>query len=204
MSFESLTTSRFFDAQAAEIAQNYGRGRPIVGIDGFADTAGFSAGLAAAFERRGQAVFQAQLADFQRPRAVGQQPESVLDERFSLSRYDAVTLRRVLVEPFRLGGSAGFVLAAFDAASNTSFESRWITAAPDAILLLAGPPLAVPELTGLFNYLIFLEAPIGDQPAEVDAAWDRYLLTCEPRFAATAIVDTSGADAPRRVLADFC
>jgi uridine kinase len=204
MTAESLATSRFFDAQAAEIAQNYGRGRPIIGIDGFADTNGFSAGLAAAFERRGQSVFQAKLADFQRPRPTGQQPESLAAEQFSLSRYDVMTLRRVLVEPFRLGGSAGFVLAAFDTASNTPFESRWITAAPDAVLLLSGPPLAVPELRGLFNYLIFLEAPIGDQPGDLESAWDRYVLATEPRFAATAIVDTTDARAPRRVLADFC
>jgi len=204
MNAESLATSHFFDAQAAEIAQNYGRGRPIIGIDGFADTKAFSAGLAAAFERRGQAVCQAALADFQRPRLIGEQPQSITAERFLLSRYDVVTLQRVLVEPFRLGGSAGFVLAAFDAASNTAFESRWITAAPDAVLLLAGPPLAVPELRGLFNYLIFLEAPIGEQPEEIAAAWDHYVRANEPRFAATAIVDTSEARLPRRVLADFC
>lgn len=204
MSADSLVQSRFFDAQAAEIAQNYGRGRPIVGIDGFAGTDVFSAGLAAAFERRGQAVFQADLTDFQRPRAVGQQPASARAERFSLSHYDEVTLRRVLVEPFRLGGSAAFVLASFDAGSNTTLEPRWITAAADAVLILAGPPLAVPELRGLFNYLIFLEAPIGDQPAEIQAAWDRYVLAAEPRFAASAIVDTTLTDSPRRVLADFC
>ncbi len=204
MTAESLATSHFFDAQAAEIAQNYGRGRPIVGIDGFADTQGFSVGLAAAFERRGQAVFQASLADFQRPRLVGQQPASVVPERFALTRYDVVTLRRVLVEPFRLGGSAGFVLAAFDAASNTPYESRWITAAPDAVLLLAGPPLAVPELRGLFNYLIFIEAPIGEQPRGIESAWERYVDSNEPRVAATAIVDTRDSRAPRRVLADFC
>ncbi len=204
MSYESAVETRFFDAQAAEISQNYGRGRPIIGIDGFAGTAAFSAGLAAAFVRRGQAVFQAELADFQRPRAVGRQPASVVAERFLLSHYDDVTLRRILIEPFRLGGSAGFVLAAVHSPDDNAVGPRWMTAAPDAVLLISGPPLAVPELAGLFNYLIFLEAPIGDCPADVQAAWDRYVVSSEPRFTATAIVDTSQPGAPRRVLADFC
>ncbi len=51
---------------------------------------------------------------------------------------DESALRRVLVEPFRMGGSTAFVTRVFDPARDSWVEPKWITGPEDAILVIDG------------------------------------------------------------------
>jgi hypothetical protein len=203
ISEETADRRRFFDAQAAEIAHNYGRGRAVVAVDGAVGAAAFGRELVAALERAGHTSVFASIDDFVQPKAPGEIGRHASQDYYE-RRYDYATFRRVLVDPFRLGGSAGFVVAAFDESASRAIEPVWRTAAADAILVVAGPFLARPELRGTFNYTIFLETPTRPRSAALDEALDRYTADAGPRFVATAIVDTTDPDRPRRVFADSC
>jgi uridine kinase len=192
-------------ALAAEIAHNYRFGRSLVAVDGATGTARFAAGLAEAFEQLGQAAFHARIDDFQRPRAERERRGAASPEGYYFDRYDYSTFRRVLVEPFRMPTMPAFVLASFDAARDALLEPAWVTAPKDAVLLVSGPFLARPELRGLFNYVVYLDAPTaGLLTEQVESADELYLAEAEPRFRASAVVDNAVPDAPRRSFSDSC
>jgi hypothetical protein len=110
----------------------------------------------------------------------------------------------VLIDPFRQGGGAAYVTAAFDERADRAVEPVWRTSPPDAVLVVAGPFLARAELRGVFNYTIFLETPALASEADRQDAIQIYTGVAQPRFAATAIVDTTDPELPRRVFADSC
>ena len=174
------------EALAAEIAHNYGRGRVVVAVDG-AGSSAFADDLALALELPDRPAFRASADDFRRP--TGERGPD--DEALGL---DLSLFRRVLIEPFRMAGSAGFVLDAYDAERDVATESRWTTAGQDAILIVDGRSLHRPELAGLWNYSLWLDGGEGDEGAEDRAA----------RSAAMAIVDLRDPEHPRRVYADSC
>lgn len=203
LSPDRIDSRRFFDAQATEIVHNYGRGRAIVAIDGAVGALEFGRELVSALERAGHAAVLASIDDFVQPTVPGEATRQSPGDYYE-RRYDYATFRRVLVDPFRLGGSAGFVVAAFDESASRAVEPVWRTAPADAILVVAGPFLARAELRGTFNYTIFLETPARPKNASLDEALDRYTAEAGPRFSATAIVDTTDPDRPRRVFADSC
>lgn len=173
------------DALADDFLHNYARGRTLFAVDGGADTKQFADAFAERLGRGGHAVFRASIADFQRPRAL--RTDAYRDG------YDYALFRRVLVEPFKLGGSTGFQLTGFDAARDVPTESDWKTGPQDATLVVDGEFLNRPELRGLWNFSVWIESdPEGAYLAE------------NPRAAATAIMDDSDPDHPRRVFADSC
>lgn len=183
------------DALAAEILQHYGHGRVLVAVDGLAGTADFAEDLAAALRRAGHQVFHASIAAFHRPRALRYPAGSDAPE----PGYDVDTLKRVLTDPFRDGGTGSFVLAAFDAQRDAPIEPKWITAKPDAILLVDGALLQTPDLRGLWHYTVWV-----DTPAEATPEQAAYLTRTKPAATATAIIDNSDAEHPRRRFADSC
>jgi len=168
------------EALAAEIAHNYGRGRVIVAVDG-STTAWFADDLRVALEQAGHVTFRASTADFRRP---------IEERRAGEEHLDLSLFRRVLIEPFRMAGSTGFVLDAYDAERDVAVEPKWITAGPDAILVVDGPHLHRPELVGNWNYSLWL-----DDDTETDQV---------ARPAAVAIIDLRDPEHPRRVFADSC
>lgn len=206
-------------ALADEILHNYGRGRVIVAIDGV-DGAGktrFAADLAEAITRKGHAVVQASIDGFHRPRAERYARGRDSARGFYEDSYDYSVFRRVLVEPFRMGGSAAFVTEAFDHRSDSPVEPKWITAPADAILLVDGIFLNRPELRGIWNFSIWLDVPAPtalarlierDGDTGVSARYTDgqklYAKAAKPSTAASAIVDNSDYDHPRRVFADSC
>src|SRR5690606_11103317 len=131
-------------------------------------------------------------------------------------------LRRVLLEPFRMAGSTGFVTAAFDLERDAPIEPVWLTGPADAILVIDGVFLHRPELRGLWNWSIWLEAPaevrhermIARDGADPDPGTplaqryargqELYVEEASPRAAASVIVDNTDADRPHRVLVDTC
>jgi uridine kinase len=176
---DRAANNRFFDAQAAEIVHNYGRGRAVVAVDGAVGASDFARELVTALDRAGHTSIFASIEDFVQPTAPGESTEQTSSDYYA-RRYDYATFRRELVAPFRR------------------------TTSPDAILVIAGPFLARRELRGIFNYTIFLETPERPQNAALSEALDRYAADAEPRFTATAIVDVTDPVRPRRVFADSC
>jgi len=196
---------------AEEYLHNYGRGRTILAVDG-ADgvaTALFADDLATAMRVGGTTVFRASLGDFLRPRS----ERSVIRDSLGAdtgvtdpaelayrAAYDYAAFRRVLVDPFRMGGSTGFVPAFFDAQRDAPVEPTWLTGPADAVLVVDGEFANRPELRGLWNYSIYLDDP------NIDVRGPQALYRAEsaPRTTAVAIVDNTFPETPRRRFADSC
>ncbi|MDO9394943.1 MAG: hypothetical protein Q7T71_00200 [Herbiconiux sp.] len=196
--------SEFADALAGEIRHNYRAGRVIVGVDGIEGTAAFADELAAAFRRAGADTVRASLDDFQRPRDARLLRGEHSPEGWYFDRYDTSLLARVLLEPFRMGGSTGFQTTGFDAARDQPRESRWLTAPADAVLVLDGPFLQRPGMRGRLNFTAYLEGRQFGLPAEVVGADALYQAEAGPRFGANAIVDIADPGHPRRTFSDSC
>ena len=126
------------DALAEELLHNYGHGRVIVAIDGDDIPAAdqFGADLVELLKKREHSAFLARLDDFAAPRdrRMARGADSA-EGRYS-DTYDYSALRRVLIEPFRMGGSTGFVAAHYDRARERQIQAKWLTAPEDAILVL--------------------------------------------------------------------
>lgn len=206
------------DSLADEFLQHYSKGRTFLAVDGL-DGAGkthFADALAERLGRGSHPVFRASIDGFHRPRAERYVKGVDSAEGFYTDSFDYDLFRRVLIDPFRLGGSAGFVTAAWDVARDTPVELAWRTAPQDATLVVDGIFLNRPELRGLWNYSIWLEAPRDIADARLIArdgapAAPRYLggqalylAEADPRNRASAIIDNSDFDHPRRVFADSC
>ncbi len=180
----------FLRELARELRQDGRAGRVIVAVDGGPGGTAFADGLAAVFDEAGADVVRASMRGFHRSRADRTRlgPETV--ESYYRRAYDEVTLRRVLIDPFRLGGSAGFQTAAFDEARDAPAESRWLSAGPDAVLVLDGEFLLRPSLRDEWNASVLLvDAP--QNPA--------YVADADPAAHAGALVDETDPALPRRV-----
>jgi uridine kinase len=186
---------QFLRELAGEIAHNYGHGRAIVAVDGPAYTAAFADDLAAVFREAGHDAFRASVSDFHRSRAERTRPGEETPERYYTGAYDYGTLRRVLIDPFRMAGSTGFQTAVFDERRDAPTLSRWETAQADAILIIDGEFLLRPELRGSWNFSIELvdreENPV-------------YVADADPRLWANSLVSDADPERPRRVFADSC
>jgi len=202
-------------ALADEILHNYGRGRVVVAIDGpdGASTGDFADDVATALRSAGHSAFRASITDFQRPRAERETRGADSAEGYYRDSFDYSVLRRVLIEPFRLGGSTAFVTAAFDASRDAQIEPKWLTAPDDSILIVDGVFLNRPEIAGLWNYSVWVDvtrentAGADTTEAEADrqnAAQALYRKEVGPRTRATAIIDNTDNLHPRRSFADSC
>jgi len=187
--------TELLEALVSEISHNYARGRVIVAVDGIAGTAEFADDLAEALKRAGRAVFRATMRDFREPRVLRYSAGSLPTSE----TYDLETLHRVLIDPFRDGATGSFVLAAYDTERDAPIEPKWITAKADALLIVDGASLQAAELRGLWHYSIWLESGL-----EPDTEMASYIKQVKPRALASAIVDASDQDRPRRLFADSC
>jgi uridine kinase len=201
MALASPTRRDVITSLADEILHNYGRGRVIVGIDGLegSGTTAFAADLVARLQKRGHAAFHARMQDFRTPpdRRVSDGtapgPDRYGDE------FDVSSFRRVLVEPFRLAGSTGFVAAFWDEERDQPIEPKWLTAPEDAILVVDGAYLQRPDIRDIFSYTVWLQ---GGEAS--DAIAKRYLTQAKPAERAHAIYDNADPAHPRRIFADSC
>ncbi|MES2093996.1 MAG: uridine kinase [Actinomycetota bacterium] len=208
-----------FDALAAEIAALYVGGRVVIAIDGMdgAGTSHFADDLAVALSATGRSVFRASIDDFHRSQAERHARGADSPEGYYRDSFDYSTFRRVLLEPFRMGGSTAFVTAAFDRVRDRPVQSKWRTGPRDAILVLDGVFLNRPELAGLWNYSVWLDVPrdIAEQrmldrdgPTEnverYRGGQDLYVAEASPRTVASSVVDNSDFEHPRRVFTDSC
>ncbi|WBU38336.1 hypothetical protein [Homoserinibacter sp. YIM 151385] len=177
-------------AIAQELLQHASRGRALVAVAGAdADATGpVAADLESALREQAHAVFRAPIAGFLRPRSA-RDPDAPAP-----GDIDASVLRRVLVEPFRLGEGAAFVTAAVDPERDRPVEPRWRSGPRDAIMLVDGAFLLQPELAGLWS------TTIGVLRQEEGAGAEEAALRREARI----LLDVSDAAHPRRIFADAC
>ena len=207
------------DALAAEIVALYAGGRVVVAIDGM-DGAGkthFADDLAVALTATGRSVFRASMDDFYRSKAERHARGAESPDGYYRDSFDYSTFRRVLLEPFRLGGSTAFVTAAFDHVRDLPVQAKWRTGPKDAMLVLDGIFLNRPELAGLWNYSVWLEVTreiaekrmldrdgLTGNAERYRGGQDLYLSEVDPRTAASSMIDNSDFDHPRRMFADSC
>lgn len=191
-----LTTPRvtFLRELAEAIAARYGRGRMIVAVDGPLQSGktAFADDLAAVLAEQGHAVFRASMEGFHRSRAAQAAFGDDTAERYYRYGFDESALRRVLVEPFRMGGSTAFVTRVFDPARDAWVEPKWITGPPDAILVVDGRFVLRERLDELWDFRIVIDGEPLD-PADRIAYAEH-----DPRSAADAVVDLSDPSRPRR------
>jgi uridine kinase len=202
------------EALAKEILHNYGRGRAVIAIDGGsrAGTREFADDLAATVRTLGHEAFRASIDDFHAPRSIRERNGRLSAAAHYEDGYDYSLLQRVLLDPFRATSGTGFVLAAFDEKRDAPFQSKWTTATPDALLIVDGVFLNRSELAGFWNYSVWLETPVREEPeAEASeelqrdlAADELYVDEAQPRGTAAAIIDNSDPEHPRRIFADSC
>jgi uridine kinase len=212
-------TKDLLDSLTDEFLHNYGRGRTLIAVDGVEGAGGraFADALAERLGRGGHAVFRASIGRFQKPREERYARGADSAEGYYRDSFDYELFRRVLVEPFRMGGSTGFVTAAFDAERDVQIEMDWKTGPQDATLVVDGPFLNRPELRGLWNFSVWLD--VDDEQAqarlfELEGAAVRsvryaggqtlYEADAHPRARASAIVDNTDQDRPLRAFADSC
>ena len=112
--------------------------------------------------------------------------------------FDESALRRALVEPFRMGGSAAFVTSVFDPSRDAWVEPKWLTGPVDAILVIDGRFVLRERLSDLWDYRIALDGEPVDA-ADVLAYAER-----DPRLEASAVVDDRDPEHPRRRFLDSC
>jgi uridine kinase len=195
------------EALADEILHNYGHGRVIVAIDGedVAAADAFGADLVELLKKRGHSAFAARMNDFVSPRDRREAWGPDSPEVRYRNTYDLSVLRRVLIDPFRMGGSTGFVAAAYDRAREQQIQAKWLTAPEDSILVVSGEYLQRPELRGLWNFTAWLEsAPLEPVDPFAVAARKLYAKDVKVRDSANAIIDNTDAENPVRVFADSC
>lgn len=187
-----------------EARQHYRAGRVVIAVDAprGAGAAAFADALAEVYAEDGAAVYRAGLDGFQRPRAERDARGAGTPEALYRDTFDLATFRRVLIDPFRLAGGTGFQLTAFDRDRDAPAEAQWVTAPRDAVLVVDGAFLLRPELRGLWNWSVRLEA--GPARSADDGAEALYRRETDPRAAASALVDNSDPARPVRVFGDFC
>ena len=199
---ELVTTPRvmFLRTLADEILQHYGRGRMIVAIDGplRSGKTVFADDLAEVLRERGHRVFRASMERFHRSRAAQDEYGDDTPQRYYGYGFDESALRRVLVEPFRMGGSTAFVTAVFDPTRDAWIAPKWITGPADAILVLDGRFVLRPRLADLWDVRIALDGDPVD-PADVVA-----YAEADPRLVASAVIDDRDPEHPRRRFLDSC
>ncbi|WP_348787165.1 hypothetical protein [Leifsonia sp. NPDC080035] len=162
-------------------------GRVVVAIDGGGGTRAFADDLAEVFREAGSDTFRASIGDFHTSRAYRTRHGAETPEGYYRDAFDYVTLRRVLLDPFRLAGSAGFQTAAFDEVRDVPVESRWQTAGPDAVLVLDGEFLLRPELRREWDASVLLVNAPARPVYEEDA---------RPREVADILVDDAEPERP--------
>lgn len=212
------------EALVAEFTHHYAKGRTTLAVDGpdGAGTKGFADDLALAFERGGFAVFRASVDDFHQPREHRHRAGRFSAEGYYRDAFDYSVLRRVLLEPFRMGGSTGFQLRGFDRERDAVVESAWVTGPADAVLIVDGVFLNRFELRGAWNFSIWLDAdpavrlarlverdgadpdPAAESNRRYSEAQRLYVRDAHPNTTASAIVDNTDPDAPGRRFTDYC
>lgn len=189
------------------------------GVDGVSKTT-LAKELVDPIRRRGLPVIRASIDGFHHPRSVRYRrgrnsPEGYFRDSFN---YDALTT--CLLQPLGPGGSLCYRRAVFNYRTDSAVEIPAGQAPPNSILLFDGVFLLCPELRRHWDYSVFLDAPFevtiprcarrdGSSP-DVNSPENRryvdgqklYFLECEPKRAATVVINYDNLTSPEIIAAD--
>lgn len=199
-------------------------GRRLVAVEGRDGTGKthFADALQVAFARAGVEAFRASVDDFHRPQAFRYRQGRDSPKGYYEDAFDTELLDRVLLQPFRMGGSTGFQTAAFDLHRDAPVEMVWESAGPDAVLIVDGVFLQRPALAGKWHAVVYLDATDrvrGERMRARDGAHpdvnhashtryreahDLYEQQSAPGRKAAFIVDNTDWRKPIQAFADSC
>ena len=209
---------------ADEILHNYGHGRAVVAIDGptGAGTRAFADDLADEFRRRNISVFRASIEDFHRSRKERERAGWLSPRAHYEDAYDYSLLRRILLDPFHTAGSTGFVLAGFDEKRDQTDPSAQVDhrrrrMPSSSSTERSSTARSLPDGWN-FSFWLTTEPEVGlarfaaaggensdpDVLARQRGADELYIADADPANRASAIIDNTDPDQPRRVFADSC
>jgi uridine kinase len=202
----------------AEIMHNYPAGRVIIAVDGAegSGTEAFADDLAAVYREAGTATARASMRDFHLPREKRHAHGRRDPGDYYARSFDYETLRRVLIDPFRMAGSTGFQTTAFDVGRDAPVVASWQTGPADMVLVLDGPFLLRPEIRTAYHVGVYLDVPLvlvyerlaatQGRDADPDApsnaryvgGWRHYEQKVQPQYAADVVVGLTDPAHPRR------
>lgn len=187
---------------ADEFLHNYAKGRTIIAVDGTDDSGrtSFADDLAEVFAEREHPVFRASLHYFRLPRATQEEFGPDTAERRYRHGYDYDALRRVLIAPFKLGGSAAFVTQQLDPDRGTWIEPTWLSAPADATLIIDGEFVNRAELRDVWNWSLLVEGT----PDNASDAERIYRAEETPTGRAAVVIDNRDPEHPSRRFFDSC
>lgn len=183
------------------------------GVDGVGKST-FAAALASALRALDRDVVHVSADGFHHPRAVRHRRGRASAEGFWLDSYDYAALAENVLDPFGPNGSGRFRPAVHDVATDEILDLPWQTAPASAVLIVDGLFLHRDELTGVWDFSIFLDAPFevtvarmaerdGSHPDPGHASLARYVegqrryfAACSPWSRADVVVDNTDLTRP--------
>ena len=160
------------DEIVEELRRLYPIGRTVIAVDALTELGqrAFADDLVARLKRAGASAFHADIA-------------GVAESDF----------RRVLFDPFRMGGSTGFVLRIPRIDEPFPTPTKWVTGPKDGFLILTGESLLAEGQADRWNHSILLVAE--PTPSETDKPF---------RLRSKITVSMQDPEHPRRLFADSC
>jgi uridine kinase len=170
--------------------------------------------LAEAVATHGRPVIRAGIDGFHCPRNVRYRLGRTSPEGYFRDSFNYSALTTVLLVPLGPGGTRRYRRAVFDYRVDSELETPFETALRDSILLFDGVFLHRPELLSYWDFSLFLDASFdvtipraaardGSSP-DVNAPENRryvegqqlYLEACEPKRAATVVINNEDLASP--------
>jgi uridine kinase len=185
----------------------------IDGVDGVGKTM-FAEELSHAVAGRGREFIRASVDGFHHPRRVRYRLGPSSPEGYFRDSFNYAALTGELLVPLGPGGTRRYRRAVFDYRTDAKVTAPLETAVEDAILLVDGIFLHRHELRSHWDLSVFLAAPFDvtiarvaardGSSADVNAPENRryvegqqlYLKTCDPRRAATIVINHEDLLAP--------
>ena len=188
------------------------------GVDGAGKTH-LADELVGPLSRSGRQIIRASIDGFHYPRAHRYTRGRASADGYFHDSFNYGQMRSQLLDPLGPGGSLECRTATFDYRVDSPIEAPLLTADPDAILLVDGVFLQVPQLAGAWDFVVWVEAPFettveravrrnaargGDEPATRAAYAVRYvpgqqlyLDSCNPKASADVVFENTDFGEPR-------
>lgn len=170
----------------------------------------------------GRQVLRASIDAFHYPRVHRYKRGRESAEGYFQDSFNYAELRSQLLNPLGPAGSLQCRTAVFDYRTDSPVDAPLQTAAADAILLVDGVFLQVPPLAGVWDFVVWVEAPFEttvERAVRRDAArggdetgtravyavryvpgQQLYLHSCKPQTHADVVFENSNLDQPRVTL----
>ena len=190
----------------------------IDGVDGVGKTT-LADELADSLSTRGRTVIRASVDGFHNPRGVRYRLGRDSPEGYFRDSFNYSALKTALLAPLGPDGTRRYRRAVFNYRTDSEVTTPFETAGEDAILLFDGVFLHRPELLSFWELSVFLDAPFevtiaraaarDGSSSDVSAPENRryvegqqlYLRTCEPKRAATIVINNENLSSPEVVTA---